>query len=154
MKKKLLIMYLKIINQIRVIISIFREFLSIPTTPEYILKILKIKTIQIFFLIGTVILVLYPLRGIWLPFLVLIFNHLNINLEPLALFLINAEIENNRVFDILFYYLKYLLKILSPFKCYFGIKVLLNKKIFSSPSVSAPSPLMLGEGQETKNKIK
>ena len=47
------------------------------------------------------------------------------------LILSKVEIANN-IWDseLLISYLKFILKILSPFKCYFGIKILLNNKMF------------------------
>ena len=42
MKKNFLIFYLNIIQKIKVIISLIKEFLAIPTTPDYILNLLKI----------------------------------------------------------------------------------------------------------------
>ena len=84
MKKNFLIFYLNIIQKIKVIISLIREFLAIPTTPDYILNLLKIKLIQKIFLICTLIVIIYSLRGIWLPLLVLIINNLYIKLGPLA----------------------------------------------------------------------
>lgn len=84
MKKNLLLFYLNIIQKFKVIISLINEFLSIPTTPDCIINLLKIKIIQKIFLICTLITVFYSLRGIWLPFLVLIINHLDIKLGPLA----------------------------------------------------------------------
>lgn len=114
-------------------LDVVKEFLKIPTTPIFILELFKIKLIQIIFFIGTVILLLYPLKEICIPFFLFFFKSLNINTENILAALRLSEELIKLIEDLsLNNYLKFFLKIFAPFKCIYGIKIILDKNMFNT----------------------
>ena len=113
--------------------EVVKEFLNIPTTPEYIQNLLKIKIIKKIFFILTVVLLLYSVKDICFPFFFLILKTLNINLDTLNV--LNKSYADNITFNIgdkLYNFIKFLLKIITPFKCIFCIKIILNNNMFKT----------------------